>query len=60
MLYFFMQLGQALWPKAILALQKVHNAVLTEVSNKCNQGRCFLNLACHIGAIKILGLFGVL
>jgi hypothetical protein len=60
MLYFFMQSGQALCPKAIRALQKAHDAVLTEVSNKCNHARCFLNLACHIGAIKILGLFGVL
>jgi hypothetical protein len=47
MLYFFMHSGQALWPKGILALQKIHAADFPSaliLSNEDNQGRWLLNI----------------
>jgi hypothetical protein len=63
MLYFFMQSEHTLWPYGILALQKAHAAVfslvLAIVSNKYGKGGIAIK-PCYIGAIRILGRFGVL
>jgi hypothetical protein len=64
-LYFFLQLGQALCPKGILALQNMQAAgklSAFRVSNDENGSRLLLNLvaAFYIGEMRIFGRFGVL
>jgi hypothetical protein len=62
MLYFFMQSEHTLWPYGILALQKAHAAVslaLASVFNKYGKGGIAIK-PCYIGAMRILGRFGVL